>query len=103
MFPLGAGGMGEVYRARDTNATESFPEFSTDGKWLAYTSDESGRNTLYVQPYPGPGPRVTIASEGPAVEPAWSKNSNELFYRSGPRIMSLRYKVSGRNSFQRNR
>jgi serine/threonine-protein kinase len=78
-----------------TNATESFPEFSTDGRWLAYTSDESGRNTLYVQPYPGPGPRVTIASEGPAVEPAWSKNSDELFYRSGPRIMSLRYKVSG--------
>ena len=78
-----------------TNATEMFPEFSPDGKWLAYVSDESGRLTLYVQPYPGPGPRITVTSEGPPTEPAWSKNSNELFYRSGPRMYSIRFKISG--------
>jgi len=85
----------EVRAVVATNATEAFPEFSPDGKWLAYCSDESGRNTLYVQPYPGPGPRVTVTSEGPPVEPAWSKNSSELFYRAGPRMFSVRFKVSG--------
>src|SRR5262249_39595266 len=78
-----------------TNAAESFPEFSPDGKWLAYTSDESGRFTLYVQPYPGPGTRVTVTSEGSPAEPAWSKSSNELFYRSAQRVLSVPYKVSG--------
>jgi eukaryotic-like serine/threonine-protein kinase len=64
-----------------TPAEERFPELSPDGKWLAYVSDEAGPATLYVQPYPGPGARVTVA--GNAQEPAWSKHSNELFYR-GP-------------------
>jgi serine/threonine-protein kinase len=78
-----------------TDATESFPEFSPDGKWLAYCSDESGRNTLYVQPYPGPGSRVTVTGEGPPAEPLWSKNSSELFYRAGQRVFSVRFKASG--------
>jgi serine/threonine-protein kinase len=78
----------------NTNADERFPEFSPDGKWLAYTSNETGQFELYVQPYPGPGKRVTITSDG-AVEPAWSKNSSELFYRRGQRMMSVRFKVSG--------
>jgi eukaryotic-like serine/threonine-protein kinase len=76
-----------------TPASESFPELSPDGKWLAFCSDETGRPELYVQPYPGPGKRVTITSEG-AQDPAWSKNSNELFYRSGNRMMSVRFKAS---------
>lgn len=56
---------------------------------------------LYVQPYPGPGPRVTIdskiSSEGRPTEPAWSKvkNSNELFYRLGATMMSVNFKASG--------
>jgi eukaryotic-like serine/threonine-protein kinase len=78
-----------------TPASETFPEFSADGKWLAYISNESGRATLYVQPYPGPGARVTVTSDAGPSEPAWSKNSNELFYRAGPRILSVRYKTSG--------
>jgi eukaryotic-like serine/threonine-protein kinase len=62
-----------------TPADERAPEISPDGKWLAYTSNDSGNSEVYVQPYPGPGPRVTVTNGG-AVEPAWSKNSNELFY-----------------------
>jgi Tol biopolymer transport system component len=78
-----------------TTASETFPEFSPDGKWIAYISNESGRATLYVQPYPGPGQRVTISGEPGTTEPAWSKNSNELFYRGGSSIYSVRFKVSG--------
>ena len=62
-----------------TPADERAPEISPDGKWLAYTSNDSGNSEVYVQPYPGPGPRVTVTTGG-AVDPAWSKNSNELFY-----------------------
>jgi serine/threonine-protein kinase len=77
-----------------TPADERSPELSPDGKWLAYISDDSGRLNLYVQPYPGPGPRVTITSSG-AVDPAWSKNSSELFYRVGPAMMAVPFTVSG--------
>src|SRR5205807_678736 len=38
-----------------TPFTEGAPRFSPGGRWLAYVSDESGRNEIYVQPYPGPG------------------------------------------------
>jgi eukaryotic-like serine/threonine-protein kinase len=77
-----------------TPADERSPELSPDGKWLAYCSDDNGRLELYVQPYPGPGPRVTITSGG-AQDPAWSRNSSELFYRAGAAVMALPFTVSG--------
>jgi serine/threonine protein kinase/Tol biopolymer transport system component len=76
---------------------EAYPEFSPDGHWLAYCSDESGRSELYVQPYPGPGHRVLVSTDG-AREPAWSKDGKELFYRSSPdgkQMMSVRFRISG--------
>ena len=72
---------GKVRPVLATPADERFPEISPDGKWLAYTSNDSGRPQIYVQPYPGPGARVAITTGG-AEDPAWSKNSNELFYRA---------------------
>jgi hypothetical protein len=73
-----------------TPADERFPELSPDGRWLAYCSDETGQPELYVQPYGRPGRRVTITSNG-AQDPAWSKNSNELFYREGLVMMSVAF------------
>ena len=55
------------------------PEFSPDGKWLAYVSTESGRNDVYVQSYPGPGERHLISNNG-GEQPAWSVDGHELFY-----------------------
>jgi hypothetical protein len=60
--------------------------FSPDGKWVAYCSNESGRNEIYVQPWPGPGPKVQFSSDG-GTDPIWSRGSQELFYRNGERIM----------------
>jgi serine/threonine-protein kinase len=62
-----------------TPATEFFPEFSPDGKWLAYTSTESGRAEVYVQPYPGPGTRIQISTQGGSA-PAWTSNGMEIVY-----------------------
>jgi Tol biopolymer transport system component len=60
----------------------SDPEFSPDGRWLAYASDDSGANEVYVQPHPGPGARVRISTDG-GVAPVWSRSGRELFYARG--------------------
>jgi Tol biopolymer transport system component len=71
-----------------TPFNESVPRFSPDGRWLAYISNESGRFEIYVQPYPGPGGKWQISTEG-GTEPAWNPNGRELFYRSGDRMMAV--------------
>jgi Tol biopolymer transport system component len=58
--------------------------FSPDGRWIAYVSDESGVQEVYVRPHPGPGASVKI-SNGFAIEPLWSRDGRELFYRAGAR------------------
>jgi Tol biopolymer transport system component len=55
-------------------------EFSPDGQWLAYQSDESGGVEVYVQPYPGPGPRQQVSIDG-GESPVWSRDGRELFYQ----------------------
>ncbi|MCZ6753222.1 MAG: protein kinase, partial [Acidobacteria bacterium] len=60
--------------------------FSPDGRWLAYMSDESGRLEVYVQPFPGPGGKWQISTDG-GEEPVWARNGRELFYRNGDRMM----------------
>jgi Tol biopolymer transport system component len=69
-----------------TPFNESTPRLSPDGRWLAYASDESGRQEIYVQPFPGPGSKWPISAEG-GREPVWNRNGRELFYRSGDRMM----------------
>jgi len=64
------------------------PEFSPDGHWLAYISDESGRREIYVQAYPGPGGRWQVSTDG-GTEPVWNRNGRELFYRNGDKMMAV--------------
>ena len=61
---------------------ERGPKLSPDGRWLAYVSDESGRYEIYVQPFPQPGGKWQISSDGGG-EVAWSPKGNELFFRTG--------------------
>ncbi len=70
-----------------TPYNEGEPQFSPDGHWLAYISDESGRYEVYVQPYPGPGGKWQISTEGGA-EPVWARNG-EIFYRSGNKMVAV--------------
>jgi len=68
-----------------TPATELAPRLSRDGNWLAYSSDESGRQEVYVQPFPGPGRRVQVSTGG-GEQPTWSADGR-LFYREGSAMM----------------
>jgi Tol biopolymer transport system component len=84
-------GSGQVHEAQPflrTPFTESAPRFSPDGRWLAYVSDESGRFEVYVQPYPGPGGKWQVSTEG-GTEPVWNPNGRELFYRSSDKMMAV--------------
>ncbi len=64
----------------DSQFNEQFPDFSRDGRWLAYTSDESKRNEIYVREFPDPGVKLQISSEG-GEEALWAKDGKRLFYR----------------------
>jgi serine/threonine-protein kinase len=69
-----------------TAANEGGPLFSPDGRWLAYVSDEIGRNEIYVRPFPGPGGKMQISTEG-GREPMWARDGRQLFYRNGDKMM----------------
>ncbi|HEX4997289.1 MAG TPA: tetratricopeptide repeat protein [Terriglobia bacterium] len=71
-----------------------YPAFSPDGQWLAYGSDESGSYQVYVQPFPGPGPRVQVSRDTDSRAPVWSQNGQELFYTARGSMMSVRFSVS---------
>lgn len=66
-----------------TRGNDNFARFSPDGRWVAYVSDESGRNEVYVQAFNEDGSpgseRFTISTEG-GIEPVWPKRGNRLFY-----------------------
>jgi len=72
-----------------TQYNERGPAFSPDGKWLAYSSDESGRYEIYVQAYPGSGGKYQISTEG-GNEPVWNPNGKELFYLNANKIMAVK-------------
>jgi len=69
-----------------TPAFEDAPQLSPDGRWMAYASDEAGRREIYMQPYPGPGGKWQISTEGGS-EPVWNPKGKELFYRVGDKMM----------------
>jgi dipeptidyl aminopeptidase/acylaminoacyl peptidase len=71
-----------------TNANETEPMFSPDGRWLAYVSDESSRHEVYVTPFPGPGGHFRISSGGGDF-PLWSPDGRELFYRVGDQVLAV--------------
>jgi serine/threonine-protein kinase len=67
---------------------ERAANFSPDGTHVAYVSDESGREEIYVQPFPALSNREQISTDGGA-DPVWSRDGKELFFRSGHRLMAV--------------
>jgi Tol biopolymer transport system component len=54
-------------------------QFSPDGRWIAYESDESGRFEIYVRPFPGSGGKRQV-SAGSGAQPPWRHDGKELYY-----------------------
>jgi eukaryotic-like serine/threonine-protein kinase len=65
---------------------EGSAKFSPDGRWIAYSSNESGKAEIYVQPFPGLGPKLQISSAG-GTDPVWRRSGGELYYRNGNKMM----------------
>ena len=74
-----------------TPANETAARFSPDGRYVAYLSDESGRNEIYVQPFPGPGGKYQISTEG-GKEMVWGADG-EIYYRNGNKMMAVPVKT----------
>ncbi len=70
---------------------------SPDGRWLAYISDESGQSEIYVQPFPEAGQKVLISTGG-GIEPMWSPDGRELFYRTVDQMMAVAIETEPRFS-----
>ena len=71
-----------------TEFNERHPMFSPNGRWIAFTSDQSRRDEIYVKAYPGPGGMVQISNEG-GNQPLWARDGEELFYRNGDKMMMV--------------
>jgi Tol biopolymer transport system component len=66
---------------------------SPDGRWISYASNESGHFEVFVEPLAG-GPKYQVSSAG-GEQPIWSPRGDELFYRSGDRLMTARVHTAG--------
>ena len=78
-----------------TPADERYPSFSPDGRWIAYSSDESGTRQVYVRAFPDKGGKWQISNSDGQL-PMWSRNGRELFFETLDRhIMVAGYAVKG--------
>jgi len=87
-----------VYRALTGDSTlkafvtstfyEAAPRFSRDGRWVTYTTDESGARQVYVTPFPGPGPRYQVSVDG-GEEPVWAPDGKRLYYVNGRQLIGV--------------
>jgi serine/threonine-protein kinase len=91
ILPVDGGGPQPVARSR---FGEGSAKFSPDGRWIAYSSDESGREEVYVQPFPGLGPKLQISNDG-GTDPVWRRTGGELYYRSGNKMMMVSTATAG--------
>jgi Tol biopolymer transport system component len=69
-----------------SSANEFAPALSPDGKWLAYVSDEMGKEEVYVRAFPGPPSKSKVSLDGGS-QPRWSSDGRHIYYRSETRLI----------------
>ena len=92
LWLLTLGDQPEMRPFKQTPAAERQGSLSPDGRWMAYASNESGRQEIYVEPVPGPGGRWQISTAG-GEQPRWVRNGKEIVYRNGTKMMSAAVKI----------
>jgi Tol biopolymer transport system component len=73
---------------QQTTFAQSNGRVSPNGRWLAYMSNESGQNEIYVQSFPEGGQKVLVSTTG-GITPIWSRDGARLFYRSQTHLMAV--------------
>jgi eukaryotic-like serine/threonine-protein kinase len=84
----GDGTLGDAAVFLKTPFNEVAPRFSADGRLVAYVSDESGKNEVYVRDFPGGVNKWQISAKG-GIAPRWRRDGKELFYVEGRRLMAV--------------
>lgn len=79
--------------------TETEPAFSPDGKWLAYQSNETGRNEVYVSGYPGPAGRWQVSTSG-GLFPTWGRDGRTLYFKAPDQQLMTATYSSTRGAFE---
>ncbi len=79
IWALPVNGQGEPFPVVASQFFNARPSFSPDSKWITYQSDETGRDEIYVRPFPGPGGKWQVSKNG-GEEPHWSADGREIFY-----------------------
>jgi Tol biopolymer transport system component/predicted Ser/Thr protein kinase len=93
--PLGANSAARPFPILHTQANENYGQFSPDGHWIAYASDESGRYEVYLAPFPGPGGRRQVSPAG-GEQPRWRADGKEIFYvAADQRLMAAEVALKG--------
>ena len=72
----------------ETQFGEKHPVLSPDGRWIAFSSDPSGPNEVYVKSFSGEGGMIQVSTDG-GTEPVWAPDGKELFYRNQDRVMAV--------------
>jgi serine/threonine-protein kinase len=89
IYVVSLDGQSENLQARpfiQRNHNQRLSLWSPDGRWVAYSSDESGRWEVYVEPYRSPGPKIMVSTAG-GFQPVWSQDGRELYYRYEDKVM----------------
>jgi serine/threonine-protein kinase len=86
IMALQLGGDRKLRPVLQSSAFEHSGALSPDGRWIAYTSNETQLYQIYVQPFPPSGGKWQITTDG-GVDVHWSRDGRELFYRQGSALM----------------
>jgi serine/threonine-protein kinase len=87
VLTLDLNGQSELQAWRASVFSTVATAFSPDGKWIVYVSNESGQDEIYVSPFPGPGGKTKVSTDG-GTQPVWGANG-EIFYRQDDRMMAV--------------
>jgi eukaryotic-like serine/threonine-protein kinase len=94
VYVLSLGGTPNPMPLVASAAFDGGAQFSPDGRWIAYASDESGQLEVYVRSYPMTDRKWPVSTHG-GTGPRWNRNGKEIFYRSGNKIMAAEVAGNG--------
>jgi Tol biopolymer transport system component len=98
VLPLDSAGgkAGKTFPLFKTAALSRTAQFSPDGRWIAYTSVESGRPEVYVQTFPPSGGKWQISTNG-GVMPRWRSDGKEIFYSNSRALWAAGIRLAGQS------